>query len=84
LRSLEKNIHLGILSLPLIQRQYDGKNKVTILRQVVEAIAVIGHTIELSIKIWEQFNIDEDKIFQSYIVKFYKQREKLPQLELNV
>jgi hypothetical protein len=76
--------HLGILSLPLIQRQYDKKNKVTILRQVVEAIAVIGHTIELSIKIWKQFNVDEDKIFQSYIVKFYKQREKLLQLEMNV
>ncbi|GGH16812.1 hypothetical protein [Mucilaginibacter phyllosphaerae] len=76
--------HLGMLSLPLIQRQYDKKNQLTIIREVVEAIAVIGHTIELCIKIWKQFDADIDPIFQSFINKFVTLRETLLRLELNL
>lgn len=76
--------HLGILSLPLIQRQYDEKNQLTIIREVVEAVAVIGHTIELTLKIWKQFNVDADHVFQSYIGKFIVLRENLLKIELNL
>jgi hypothetical protein len=76
--------HLGILSLSLIHRQYDKKNKLSILRQVVEAIFVVGHTIELCIRIWKQFEVEKDTVMQSYIERFSKQREKLILLELNL
>ena len=75
--------HLGVLSLPLMMRQYDEKNRGTIFRQLVEAIMVIGHTMELCIRIWDQFNVETDIIFQSYIHKFEQHRARLLQMELS-
>lgn len=74
--------HLGILSLSLMQRQFDEKKKITIAREIVESVIIIGHTIGLTIKIWQQFDIESDSVVNSYINKFGLLREKLLRIEL--
>jgi hypothetical protein len=75
--------HLGILSLPIIWRQYDQGNHVTLFRQVVEAIMVVGHSIELCLRIWDQYDLSADPVVQSVIAKFQKHHETLLNLELS-
>jgi hypothetical protein len=74
--------HLGILSLPMIWRQYDEKNHVTIFRQIVEAIIVVGHSIELCLRIWDQYDVAADPVMQSAIRKFDQHRNALLDIEL--
>jgi hypothetical protein len=74
--------HLGILSLPMIWRQYDEKNYVTIFRQIVEAIIVVGHSIELCLRSWDQYDIVADPVMHSAIRKFDQHRNALLNIEL--
>jgi hypothetical protein len=68
--------HLGILSFGLIHRQHDEKNRATIIRQIVEAILVIGNTIEFCLHIWKQFDVHNDAQFQGFSKKFTDHRMK--------
>ena len=68
----------------MIWRQYDENNHVTIFRQVVEAIMVIGHSIELCLRIWNQYDVTIDPVVQSSIGKFQKHHETLLNLELKI
>jgi hypothetical protein len=74
--------HLGILSLPMIWRQFDEKNHVTIFRQVTEAIMIVGHSIELCLRMWKQFDSGIDPAVRLSIEKFQKHRSDLLDLEL--
>lgn len=74
--------HLGILSLPMIWRQFDEKNHVTIFRQITEAIIVVGHSIELCLRMWKQFDASVDPVLGALIEKFHKHRSMLLDIEL--
>jgi len=74
--------HLGILSLPMIWRQFDEKNHVTIFRQIVEAIMVVGHSIELCLRIWHQYDLNIDPVVQGSTKKFEHHRQTLLDIEL--
>jgi hypothetical protein len=56
--------HLGLLSFPLIHRQYDPKNKPAILRQIAEAFMVISCMIEYCLKHWKYLKVEEDIQFE--------------------
>jgi len=68
----------------MIWRQYDENNHITIFRQVVEAIMVVGHSIELCLRIWKQFDLNADLVVKSSIEKFQEHRKTLLNLELTV
>ncbi|HTD99044.1 MAG TPA: hypothetical protein VK668_07135 [Mucilaginibacter sp.] len=68
--------HLGILSFGLIHRQFEERNKPIMIRQVIEAILVIGNTIEFCLHIWKQFDVLNDETFQGYSKKFTEHRLK--------
>ncbi|MCQ6957719.1 hypothetical protein [Mucilaginibacter aquariorum] len=64
--------HLGVLSLPLIHRQYDPENKPEILRQVGQAINVISFMIEYCLKHWSDFKVEDDADFQNLLKNLSK------------
>ena len=68
----------------MIWQQYDEKNYASIFRQVVEAIMVIGHSIELCLRIWDQYDLTIDPVVKSTIGKFEKHHELLLNLELKI
>jgi hypothetical protein len=68
--------HLGILSFGLIHRQFNEKNKPVMIRQIIEAILVVGNTIEFCLHIWKQFDVHNDAKFQGFSKKFMDHRMK--------